>query len=153
MRRVYKGNINRDCLPDNGVFVFGSNTVCINGNPRRKTGGAALVAHTEFGVGLNECMNNCLSKSGKAYGLVTVRAPKKYIPLQEITENIKLLYDFALENSDKLFFVAYDGKDPNAVSLNGKTRKQLANCFSSAGEIPENIIFEENFYKLVLMYK
>lgn len=153
MRRVYKGNINRDCLPDNGVFVFGSNTVCINGNPRRKTGGAALVAHTEFGVGLNECMNNCLSKSGKAYGLVTVRAPKKYISLQEITENIKLLYLFALENSDKLFFVAYDGKDPNAVSLNGKTRKQLANCFSSAGEIPENIIFEENFYKLVLVYK
>lgn len=155
--RTYKGNITAKNMPENGVFVFGSNTVCINGNPRRKTGGAALVAHTEFGVGLNECMNNCLSKSGKAYGLVTVKAPKVYISEDEIKDNIKKLYDFAKNNPDKLFFIAYDGKDPNAVSLNGKSRKTLANLFYQAGmncgvilTIPENIIFEENFYKLLL---
>ena len=56
---------------------------------------------------------------------------------------------------DKLFFVAYDGSNPNAVSLNGKTRQTLANLFYQAGmsgvmvKIPENIVFEESFWRLV----
>lgn len=155
-RRVYKGSLNRKNIPDNGIFVFGSNEVCINGNPKKGTGGAALVAHIEFDVGLNEFMGNCLSKSGKAYGLVTVKAPKVFISENDIKNNIKKLYEFANNNPDKLFFIAYDGKDPNAVSLNGKSRKTLANLFYQAGMnsgvilmIPENIIFEENFSKLI----
>ena len=147
--RIYKGFLNKTNMPENGVFVFGSNTVCINGNPTKGTGGAALVAHLEFGVGLRENMNNCLSKSGKAYGIVTVKAPKKFISEDKIKENIKIFYKFANENSDKLFFVAYDGKDPNAVSLNGKTRKTLGRLFYQSGDIPENVIFEKNFSNLI----
>lgn len=155
--RTYKGNITAKNMPENGIFVFGSNPIGINGNPKTGKGGAALVAQLEFGVRRGEIMNNCLSKSGKAYGLVTVRAPRVYISEDEIKGNIKKLYDFAKNNPDKLFFIAYDGKDPNAVSLNGKSRKTLANLFYQAGmkcgvilTIPENIIFEENFYKLLV---
>jgi hypothetical protein len=64
--KTYSGFLNKNNVPENGVFVFGSNTVCINGNPSKGTGGAALVAHLEFGVGLRENMANRLSDSGKA---------------------------------------------------------------------------------------
>lgn len=154
---TYKGELNKDNIPENGIFVFGSNTICLNGNPIRKTGGAALVAHMEFGVGQRECMNNCLSKNGKAYGLVTVKAPKKYISSEEIKINIIKLYDFAIQNMDKLFYIAYSGENPDFVSLNGKPIRTMANLFYQAGmsggvilRIPENIVFEENFYKLVI---
>lgn len=159
---TYKGLLNRKNLPKNGIFVFGSNPVGINGNPRTGKGGAALIAQLEFGVKHGELMNNCLSKSGKAYGLVTVDAPKKYISEDRIKENIKKLYSYASQHVDKLLYIAYDGLNPDAVSLNGKTRKTLANLFYQAGlmkinawdygvlNIPENIVFEENFYKLVI---
>ena len=146
---IYKGLINRKNIPDNGIFVFGANRIGINGNPRRGTGGAALVAQLEFGVKQGEIMDNRLSDSKRAYGLVTVAAPRKYISGDVIINNIKLLYQFANDNSDKLFFIAYDGIDPNAVSLNGKTRRELSNLFYLAGEIPENVVFEEHFSALV----
>ena len=153
---TYKGSLNKKNLPENGIFVFGSNPIGINGNPRTGKGGSALVAQLEFGVEPGELMNNCLSNSGRAYGLVTVDAPKKYISEERIKENIRKLYSYAKQNVDKLFFIAYDGLNPDAVSLNGKTRKTLANLFYQAGmncvilNIPENIVFEENFYKLVI---
>jgi hypothetical protein len=154
--RSYRGLLNSESLPENGVFVFGSNPIGINGNPIKGTGGAALVAMLEFGVKHREIMDNCLSESGKAYGLVTVDAPKKYISETRIKENIETFYAFARETPDKDFYVAYDGKNPNAVSLNGKTRKTLANLFYQAGisggvilRIPENIVFEEKFAELI----
>ena len=104
------------------IFVFGSNPIGINGNPKKGTGGSALIAHLEFGVELRECMDNCLSKNNKADGI----------------------------NLDKLFFIAYDGENPNAISLNGKTRKTLARLFKEAGKIPNNVIFEKKFCNLIL---
>ena len=77
--RTYKGLLNSKNMPENGIFVFGSNPIGINGNPKKGTGGSALIAHLEFGVELRECMDNCLSKNNKAYGI----------------------------NLDKLFFIAY----------------------------------------------
>ena len=47
--KTYKGDLNKENMPENGIFTFGSNTVSINGNPYRGTGGAALIAHLEFG--------------------------------------------------------------------------------------------------------
>jgi len=148
--RTYNCLINRYNLPYNGVFVFGANPIGINGNVLKGTGGAALVASMEFGVEKGEKMNNCISKSGKAYGLVTVRAPKKFLPNNLIRQNISIFYNFAAENPKKLFYVAYDGINPNLVSLNGKTRKELAKLFYESGDIPNNVIFEENFCKLIL---
>jgi hypothetical protein len=152
---TYKGLINSQNIPSNGIFTFGSNPIGINGNPKKGTGGSALVAQMEFGVKHGEIMDNRLSDSGKAYGIVTVDAPRKYISEERIIENIKRLYDFAKQNQDKLFFIAYDGLNPDSVSLNGKTRRKLANLFYQGGlncgilMIPENIVFEENFNNLI----
>ena len=98
-------------------------------------------------------MNNCLSESGKAYGIITVTAPKKFISDQEVQKNIAVFYNYAIKNVDKLFFVSYDGINPNAISLNGKTRLTLARLFKNAGDIPSNVIFEKNFSKLILSFK
>jgi hypothetical protein len=147
--KTYKGLLNKTNMPENGIFVFGSNPIGINGNPKTGKGGAALVAQLEFGVKHGERMNNCLSKSGKAYGIVTVDAPKKYISQERIKDNITKFYLFAFSNPDKIFFVAYDGENPDAISLNGKTRKTLAKLFKEAGSIPDNVVFEKNFSELI----
>ena len=127
-------------------FCFGSNPVGIQG------AGAALFAVKRGWCTSNEKMNNCLSKSGKAWGIVTVSYPgkKKSKTLYEITQNIKKLYEFANLNREKEFLIAYTGK--TNVNLNGYSNKQLAECFS-ANYPPSNIVFEEEFSRLLTIQK
>jgi hypothetical protein len=148
--KTYKHKINQ--LESNQVFCFGSNPVGINGSPRTGKGGAALFALNKKWISQGERMNNCLSKSGKAWGIVTVSYPgkKKSKTLEEITENIKKLYDFALKNGDKEFLIAYTGK--SNYNLNGYSNKQLAQCFSK-NLPPQNIVFEEEFSTLLTIQK
>lgn len=140
----YKTKVNN--LEPNQIFTFGSNPISIQG------AGAALFAVNRGWCQSNEKMNNNLSKSGKAWGIVTVTYPgkKKSKTLDEIKENIKKLYDFAIQNSDKEFLIAYTGK--SNYNLNGWSNKQLANCFS-AFDIPTNIVFEEEFSTLLTYQK
>jgi hypothetical protein len=147
--KTYKGDLNKETIPENGIFVFGSNTVSINGNPYRGTGGAALVAHLEFGIRQDEKMINCFSENRKTYGLVTVMAPRVYITNATLINNIKKLYECAASNQDLLFYVAYSGINPESKTLNGRKIKNLAKLFYVAGTIPDNIIFEYNFSKLL----
>lgn len=143
--RVYEGILTS--LPNNGVFVFGSNPLGINGNPSKETGSAALSAYKYFGVLQGEKMDNKLSNSGRAYGLTTVNAPKNYKTKEEIRENILKLYNYARNNPDKDFYIAYTG-DANKRNLNGLTNKELAELFKD-NNIPTNIIFEKTFNNLV----
>lgn len=138
MIKYYTGDIKFE--PDT-VFVFGSNPLGINGNPKKGTGGAALIAVQQFGVGLHEVMDNCLSASGSAYGLVTVSAPgmRRSLTKEEIINNIKILYRTARSLPNKDFKVAY--RNINKPSLNGYTGYEMMEMFLSAGEIPENIWF------------
>lgn len=142
--KTFKGKITE--LSENQVFCFGSNPVGIQG------AGAALFAVKRGWCTSNEKMNNCLSKSGKAWGIVTVSYPgkKKSKTLYEITQNIKKLYEFANLNREKEFLIAYTGK--TNVNLNGYSNKQLAECFS-ANYPPSNIVFEEEFSKLLTIQK
>jgi hypothetical protein len=142
--RTYKGQLTS--LPNNGIFVFGSNPLGINGNPNKGTGGAALSAYKYFGVKQGEKMDNKLSDSGKAYGLTTVNAPKVPKTDNEIRANILKLYNYARQNPTKDFYIAYTG-NANKSNLNGRTNRELAELFK--GEIPNNIIFEEEFNLLV----
>ena len=142
--RTYKGQLTS--LPNNGIFVFGSNPLGINGNPNKGTGGAALSAYKYFGVKQGEKMDNKLSDSGKAYGLTTVNAPKVPKTDNEIRANILKLYDYARQNPTKDFYIAYTGGSDKS-NLNGRTNRELAELFK--GEIPNNIIFEEEFNSLV----
>lgn len=142
---TYEGRITK--LEDNQVFVFGSNPIGVNGNPSKGTGGAALVAHNIAGVKQGEKMDNKLSDSGKAWGITTVTAPGK--PLSKTTgqikEGIKKLYEYAFQNPDKEFVVAYQGK--TGKNLNGYTNQQLADMFSFF-PIPQNVKFEKDFSTL-----
>jgi hypothetical protein len=142
--KTYKYKINQ--LEPNQIFCFGSNPVGIQG------AGAALFAVKRDWCTSNEKMNNCLSKCGKAWGIVTVTYPgkKKSKTLDEIKDNIKKLYDFATQNTDKEFLIAYTGK--SNYNLNGYSNKQLAECFS-ANYPPSNIVFEEEFSTLLTIQK
>ena len=144
--KTYKGKISQ--LLENQIFVFGSNPVGINGSLKTGKGGAALFALKRGWVSQGERMNNCLSKSGKAWGLVTVTEPgkKKSKTPEQIKQNIFKLYDFAIKNPDKEFLIAYTGLEN--YNLNGYSNKELADMFCYF-EIPENIVFEEEFSTLL----
>ena len=139
--KTYQYKINQ--LEPHQIFCFGSNPVGIQG------AGAALFAAKRGWCSSNEKMNNCLSKSGKAWGIVTVSYPgkKKSKTLDEIKANIKKLYDYARNNPQNEFMIAYTGK--SNYNLNGYTNKQLADCFNQQ-PIPNNIVFEEEFSTLIM---
>jgi len=134
--RTYKGLINE--LPENCVFVYGANPEGIHG------AGAAKVAREKFGAVYGKT-----GWVGKSYSLITkdLRINKHpSIPEKEIKWEIDDLYITAAVHSDKDFYIAYTG---NGTNLNGYTNQQMADMFSSCGVIPDNIIFEEEFAKLL----
>jgi hypothetical protein len=134
--KTYKGSITE--LPENGIFVFGSNT------QGRHGAGAALVAREKFGA----IYGQSTGLQGKSYGIVTKDLTKSVhpsIPEQMIMMQIWDLYKYAEVNHNKLFYIAYSG---NGINLNAYTPQDMARMFSYV-HIPENIIFEEEFYKLL----
>jgi len=133
---TYKENITH--LNSNQIFVFGSNTEGRHGK------GAALIARNKFGAVYGQAKGI----QGQSYAIVTKDLTKNTHPSisnDEIVEQIKVLYQFAMLNIDKEFLIAYSG---NSINLNGYSAKEMANMFNCS-TIPSNIIFEENFYKLI----
>ena len=135
--KTYKGKVKK--LKSNYIFVFGSNTQGRHGK------GAALVAYKEFGAKYG------LARGfyGNSYAIITKDLTKKKHPSiskEFIIEQIVDLYKFANERKDLLFFIAYSGIGEN---LNGYSNQDMAYMFSSCGQIPENIVFEINFSKLL----
>ena len=130
--KKYIGNINPE---PNTVFVFGS-------NPEGRHGaGSARVAVMRFGAvyGKGEGLQ------GNAYALPTtdLRSLER-MPLPEIVEHIKKMYQCAREHPDKNFKVAYRNQ-PDEVTLCGYSGKELQMCFKAAGDIPENVWFSEEW--------
>lgn len=145
MRRVYTGDL--EVLPANGIFVFGSNTQGRHGL------GAAKTAITKFGAiyGLPAGMQ------GRSYAIITKDISRK--PYQQMQKNfimwqIEQLYFRAIHQyTDKEFYIAYRAKRAN---LNSYTAQEMADMFCEAakywdpnGVIPDNIIFEDEFLKLL----
>ena len=120
----------------------------MNGNPAKRTGGAALVALESGWVTQGERMDNCYSASKKAWGITTVVAPgkKKSLTLSEIAANVTKLYDEARRCLANEFLVAYS--DGRKRSLNGYTPTEIASAFAQQN-IPPNIVFDSSFAKLV----
>jgi hypothetical protein len=139
--KTYKGKINQ--LESNQIFVFGSNPIGVQG------AGSALFAVKRGWCSSSEKMNNCFSKAGKAYGLVTVSGPgkKRSKTPDDIRKNIYKLYETANKYPEKEFLIAYTGK--NNYNLNGYTNQELADMFSYLDFIPKNVIFEEEFSTLL----
>lgn len=132
----YSGNI----IPDKDtIFVFGSNPEGIHG------AGAAKFAVQHFGAiyGQGEGLQ------GNAYALPTkdLRITTNYglrsISKDQIILNIKKLYNTARQYPNKKFKIAY--RNTITTSLNGYTGLEMIEMFKSAGSIPDNIYFSEEW--------
>lgn len=139
-------------LAENQIFVFGSNPEGAHG------GGTALIAQTQFGAILGQGRGI----QGQSYGLVTKNLKAGYfeevskilyhkagmqsVSSDQIIQNIDELYEYAKANADKEFLIAYTADGTN---LNGYTGIEMAFMFA-AKDIPDNIIFEEKFFKYVV---
>jgi hypothetical protein len=134
--KTYKGVITS--LPDNGIYVFGSNTQGRHGK------GSALVARTKFGA----IYGQASGLQGRSYAIITKDLTKYKHPSISrdfIISQIKDLYDYALSNQEKDIYVAYRGSGSN---LNSYSPQEMASMFSSH-QIPNNMVFEEEFSNLL----
>lgn len=135
-RKTYSGMIQN--LAPNQVFVFGSNTQGRHGK------GAALTAKNKFGA----IYGQAEGPQGQSYAIITKDLTKNTHPSrtpEQIKEQIHNLYEYARENPDKEFLVAYSGKGTN---LNAYSNQEMADMFSSE-PIPNNIVFEQKFNELI----
>ncbi len=128
-------------LPNNGIFVFGSNTEGRHGM------GTALTARTLFGA----IYGQAKGLQGKSYAIITKDLTKRVHPSIDedtILKQINALYNYADDNIHLNFYIAYSGKGSN---LNNYTPQQMADMFNYFN-IPVNIVFEEEFVKLIKQY-
>lgn len=133
--KTYSGIITE--LPDNGIFVYGANT------EGRHGAGAAKVAKEKFGARYGK-----VGYYGRSYGIVTkdLRVDKHpSIDRDTIVRQIGGLYHTARRHPELAFYIAYSGTGKN---LNYYTNEEMASMFA-VYEIPENIVFEEEFAKLI----
>ena len=132
---TYKGLITK--LSENEVFVFGSNT------QGRHGAGAALYAARFFGA----IYGKARGIQGQSYAICTKNLTKRDHPsisAKAIMGEILSLYRIATQNGWKKYYVAHS-MEPN---LNGYTPAEMAQMFYHKN-IPSNIIFEDNFAKLI----
>lgn len=121
----------RALMPENGVFVFGSNSSGVHGK------GAALFAKSYMGA----IEGNSSGLQGKSYAIVTKKdfTRQRSSSLEEIGLEIKIFLDFAESNQDKLFFVTQIG-----CGLAGYHYTEIASLFNKYS-IPKNIILPPVF--------
>lgn len=137
-RKTYKGMINS--LKDNQIFVFGSNT------QGRHGAGAAKTARDKFGAKYGQAEGI----QGKSFAIITKDLTKDdgknpSRTRAQIEEQIHQLYEYARQNPNKEFLVAYSS---NGRNLNYYSNEDMASMFVSE-DIPSNIVFEEGFNELV----
>lgn len=139
--KTYSGKI--ESLKPNQIFVFGSNEGSSKGDAPTHGAGAAKLAKDKFGA----IQGQSRGIQGQSYAIVTKKFydVKRSSTPEEITTEIKSLYDYARNNSDKEFLVS----DYSESNLNGYSGQEMAEMFANAGPIPFNIVFNENFEKLV----
>lgn len=136
--KTYEGNITE--LNKNQIFVFGSNTQGRHGL------GSAKLAREKFGA----IYGKSKGLQGNSYAIVTKdltnKNPLKSISRDQIISQITELYEFARNNPELEFFVAYSGKGRN---LNGYSPLEMSQMFAAPKDIPENIVFEVEFSKFI----
>ena len=136
--RTYRGEIKN--IKPYQIFVFGSNTQGRHGK------GSALFAKQKCGA----IYGQSSGLQGNSYAIITKDLNKKIHPSiskEFIIEQIFELYKYAMSDDGQKydFIVAYSGTE---VNLNNYTNQEMADMFSFHS-IPNNIVFEENFAKLL----
>ena len=142
--KTYSGIIKE--LKPNQIFVFGTNCGSSTGKRPTHGKGAAKIARDFFGA----IQGQPRGLQGQSYGIVTKKYydVEKSSTLYEIQQEVRKLYAFAKANPDKEFLIAQKAFG----GLNGHTPDELAReCFALVG-IPDNIIFERNFARILIAY-
>lgn len=152
--KTYKYPITK--LEPNQIFVFGSNTQGRHGK------GAAKWALDNAGAVYGQAKG----LQGRSYGIITKDLTKPIHPsvdkvdiiIQIATLYRKAATDLYEPNLNTEYLIAYNGKDEGGVRatyLNGYIPIQMASMFFAAAHgfgMPSNIVFEEEFAKLVQSY-
>lgn len=138
--KTYSGKLTS--LPGNGIFVFGSNTQGFHKS------GAAKAAIENFGA----VYGKAYGLQGQSYAIITKDKTKDIHPSiskDTIKMQIAEMYLIAAVRMPKFdFYVAYG---VNEELRSGFTPNEMAEMFACTA-IPQNIVFEENFAKLVQYY-
>lgn len=118
----------------------------ITTNPQGKHG----KGNAKVGMKYGAIYGKARGPMGRTYGIITKDLTKRKHPSISsdfIIEQIGEFYEFAKRYWDVEFLIPYAGV-ANKINLNGYTNAEMAKMFK-AFEIPENIIFEEQFNKLI----
>ncbi len=125
------------------ILVFGSNVDGWHG------GGVALIAKEKWGA----IYRNPFGRQGLSFAIRTKDLKVKVHPsvsAYEIIDDINALYVHAAQNVHENFIVPYTAV---GLNLNFYSPQDMANMFTAAGKlnggIPDNVIFEEGFSKLM----
>lgn len=136
VHKTYEGDIG-DLLP-NQIAVAGTNTQGRHGKGFAQT---CLQKHGAI-------YGKARGRQGQTFGIITKDLTKYTHPsrtVEQIKEEIKALYDYAIENPELEFFIPYKG---DAFNLNFYSGQDMADMFGSM-EIPKNIVFESGFYSMI----
>lgn len=115
---------------------------------KKLVGFIAILILTEL-ICLGAEYGNPRGRQGKSYAIITKDLRKPIHPSIseiEIYNQIIELYLYAMRHPDLDFYITYSGTGTN---LNGYSNQEMADMFSKGGNIPENIVFEEEFSKLL----
>ncbi len=137
--KTYTGYLHPNNMDPNDVAVFGSNCEGRHGK------GTALICRQQFGA-IN---GKAHGLQGKSWGFITTDLRVRRRPSVDskiVKQEVKKLYDYALQHPELNFKGMYTGLTNN--NLSGFTNDQFANFFSKY-PIPANIIFEEQFATLL----
>lgn len=145
--RFWKGG-DITAMTGNNIFVYGANPEFRNGFGSAKTArqfgakpygsGRGIVGNT-FGLITKNLKAGYVEKAtGIRYDLEGERS----VSPEMIRANIDELYQCALDNPDKKFFIAYRN---NSRNLNGYSPKEMWDMFTDNKYVPENIRFHESF--------
>ena len=123
--RISPEKINR--LANNEVFVFGSNAKGLH------QGGAAKIATEKFGA----IMGQGHGLQGKSYAINSMSG------LSDMTEDIKVFYEFAKNNPEKHFLVT-----PIGCGIAGYRPEEIAPLFKECKEL-SNVSLPASFWKVL----
>ena len=144
-------------LDSNQIFVYDS-------NPQGMHGVGSGSKARKFGskLGMGRGIN------GQTYGLITKNLTANYIEEatgikykreglrsltpEQINKNVTELYEFALNNPNKVFIVSYKNEKwkegDSKKLLNGYTGEEMFSFFFNKNNIPANIVMHDSFKRL-----
>lgn len=128
-------------FPENGVFVFGSNSEGLHGK------GAAKFAQDFFGARTGVSRGLC----GKSYAIITKKdwRKQKSSSLDEITDEMEEFYHFAAEHQELMFFMTELG-----CGLAGYHHTEIMRCMLPFYQEPlKNVVIPRRFEATYVMDK